>query len=849
MVMVKKALLPIVLAVFALTSCNDVVTSSSQGKLSSEASSSIGESSIPTSSWTPAEEGYTRAEIYETTGSKSKVMQRGSDLELVPYEMGTTEIVVDGSTGRKLLGYGAALTHSSAYLLMQADEATRKEIIDSLFLDSGLSVLRIPLGTSDYTLADEDFYTLDDMDGATDYPIEHLSLEKDERFLIPALKEILAVNPNITIFAAPWSAPAWMKTSGSLIGGELVGGSETDLEKTSNEEKAYALYLYKVVEAYHEEGIDIDYLSIVNEPLVGSVNYPHMRMTSESYYRVAKELCRHLEEGEFPNLRLDIYDHNVGSAMDLTFESYADLLLQDDSIAKWVGGFALHCYDGNWPTSYADFLYNYLQSGDYPEYAERSFFITEVTESSSSVDFAQNLAWAASNVTIGPMGYGAEAALYWNLALTGDGQPVKGNNATCYGIVSLDGDEYSYSAAYYALTHVSRFAKEIDGKKPEILSVASSNEGTVKATGYLNADGNMVVAVVNVSDRTHEKVNVVVGEEMVSIELDPQSVTTLVFKGGDSEKFYSIEPEHVDIFQIGVEKYRFEVTFADEFENLVFRSGESLSSTGSAEIVPEKEDGKFVFELSRPSGDFYLEISDGANEGRVSISLPLMNPSIEVLAGDSYVVQAKFGLDTGTSWSSICDPTGKRIYRSSSEVFDDSAELVNVLEDGSQDNIYITTEEYADRHADPSKSNYFFVMDSKAGLVTFYSGAVTFREKVFADESIDLLAEGGKPHLVYTATGLTQDAAESAILLKDVNGESHVVGNALSDRIEIRFDLSLLEKRGVWYDLFVLRGNGGGSFEFTTDMCVDFSKKIEANGIRYGFEQWEGVVKINAVSL
>lgn len=840
--MIKKAV-PLLLALFALASCGpeELASSSSDAVSSPEASS--------TSQWNPEEEGYTRAEIYETTGSKSKVMQRGSDIELEPYEMGGTEIVVDGSTGRELLGMGAALTHSSAYLLMEADEATRKEILTSLFQDGGLSVVRIPIGTSDYTLPSEDFYSLDDMEGAKDYQMEHLSLEKDRRFLIPALKEILAINPNITIFAAPWSAPAWMKTSESLIGGELIGGSETDLAKTSNEEKAYALYLYKVVEAYAAEGIDIDYLSIVNEPLVGQVNYPYMRMTSESYYRVAKELCRRLDDGAFPNLRLDIYDHNVGSMMDLTFESYADLLLSDEDAAKWVGGFALHCYDGNWPTAYADFLYNYLQSGDYPEYSDRSFFLTEVTESSSSVDFAQNLSWAASNVTIGPMGYGASAALYWNLALTSDGNPVKGNNATCYGVVSLDGDEFSYSAAYYALTHVSRFAKEVDGVKPEILSVASSNEGIVKATGYMNASGETVVAVVNVSDRTHETAKVVVGNQMASIELDPQSVTTLVFRGGDSEKFSSIEPTHVDIFQTGVEKYRFEVSFAEDFDQLSFTASESLSSVEGSEIVPEKDGSKFVFDLSRPAGDFYLGISDGTNSGRVSISLPLMNPSIKVLDGDSYIVEAKFGLDGGTSWSSICDPTGKRIYRSSSETFDGSAELVNVLEDGSQDNIYITTEEYADQHADPEKSNYFFVMDSKAGLVTFHSGAVTFREKVFANEKIDLEVAEGKAYLVYRADGLSADADASALLLKDVNGESHVVTNAAGNAVEIRFDLSLLEKRGVWYDLFVLRGNGGGSFEFTTDMCVDFAKKVEANGIRYGFEQWENVVKVNAVSL
>ena len=822
---------------FALLSFAFLMLSSCNGK---------GESS----STTIEADDYTRAEIYQTTGSKSKLLQRGSDLELEDYQMGSgTEVYVDTGAGREFLGVGAALTHSSAYLLYNADEEVRDEILDKLFAEIGFDVLRIPLGTSDYTIPDEDFYTFDDTEGSADYTLSQFSIEKDERFLIPILKEILERNPDITIFAAPWSAPAWMKTSNDLIGGYLIGYDNTDLDSPSNEEQAYAEYLYKAIEAYDEAGITINYLSIVNEPLVSSVQYPSMRMNPECYFRVAKALCELIEDSPYADLRLDVYDHNVGSSIDVTFENFAQYLLDDPLTNKYVGGFALHCYDGNWPNAYGDFLYNYLQTGDYPEYEDKGFFITEVTESSTGVDFAQNLAWAAGNVTVGPLGYGANAAMYWNIVLNSDGKPVKGNNATCYGIVSLDDGEITYSAAYYALAHVSSFVQGESGQQPIILDAASTSEALIRSSAYLNSNGETVAILANVSDRFSEDVRVVIGEKMVELTLEPQSVSTLVFRTGEAEQFDSIEFEHIDIYQQGIDSYSVEATIDGEYENLEFYCSNGETYDDDDKLESAKEGDVYSFALARQSGDCYLHVTDGTDSGYAIITLPNMNPSIQVLEGEEYVVQAKFGLDTGSSWSSFCDPTGKKVYRSANPTFDETAEQVNVLNDGSQDNIYITTEEYSDTNASADKPYYYFVMEGKSGLVTYHSGAVTFRENIFADESIALSMENGVPSLVYEATDVNGDQQEAALRLKDVDGEIHHAYNQSDDAVRIVFDLTNLEKIGVWYDLFAICASGSGSYEFTTDQCIDYNAKVEYNGISYEFQNWEGVIKINAVSI
>ena len=85
----------------------------------------------------------------------------------------------------------------------------------------GLSVLRQPMGASDFVAGD--FYTYDDVPaGETDYAMEDFTIAHDRPRILPLLRQALALNPDLTVVATPWSPPAWMKTNGSLIGGRLI---------------------------------------------------------------------------------------------------------------------------------------------------------------------------------------------------------------------------------------------------------------------------------------------------------------------------------------------------------------------------------------------------------------------------------------------------------------------------------------------------------------------------------------------------------------------------------------------------------------------------------------------------
>lgn len=456
-------------------------------------------------------------QVYETTGTKSALLTRRSDLEWQDSSLsGNATVTVDTSEeGQAYGGFGATMTHASAALLMQADETTRAAVLNDLFSDDGanFNYVRIPIGATDY-IAEDAFFTCDDTENnEEDLSFDHFSISHDED-IIAVLKEALAVNPDITFIAVPWSAPAWMKTNKSLIGGSL--------DEQYND--AYAEYILRFVQAYAEEGIEIDLVCILNEPYIQGVAYPSMNMDGLQAADIISSLGAKLENAGL-SAEIIAYDHNYSSGTSISAELYIDAVLGNEESAKYVTGIAFHGYEND---GFDDF------SGGL-EYVTENYgkdvYITEITEYSASIDFASNISYSLQNVVINPLNYGLKAGTYWNFVLTSDGQPVLGNTAECYGVINLDlesdGWHYSKNASYYAMAHVSKFVYDIDGKDAVRLGTESSNTNII-ATSFYRADGAVVVIVHNISDVSYEAVDVVIGDRQFTYEIQPQSVVTFV---------------------------------------------------------------------------------------------------------------------------------------------------------------------------------------------------------------------------------------------------------------------------------------------------------------------------------
>jgi len=117
-----------------------------------------------------------------------------------------------------ILGFGAAFTDAACYTLSRLSDDDRANLLHTMFGQDqhALSVGRISIGASDYSTA---AYSYDD--GAADPELKRFSIDHDRDYILPILRAALRVNPDLFLFASPWSPPGWMKYSNSMLGGNI----------------------------------------------------------------------------------------------------------------------------------------------------------------------------------------------------------------------------------------------------------------------------------------------------------------------------------------------------------------------------------------------------------------------------------------------------------------------------------------------------------------------------------------------------------------------------------------------------------------------------------------------------
>lgn len=171
------------------------------------------------------------------------------------------KVLIDPETSFQLMdGFGFTLSQGSAKHLLGMSESARASLLQELFgngeNDIRISYLRLAVAASDLNEFPFSYNDLEDS-LATDPALENFSLSHDTLDVIPVLKEILKINPRIKLMASPWSPPKWMKDNKDTRGGSLL----------EEFEGVYACYLVNYIKAMSEEGIEIDALTIQNEPL------------------------------------------------------------------------------------------------------------------------------------------------------------------------------------------------------------------------------------------------------------------------------------------------------------------------------------------------------------------------------------------------------------------------------------------------------------------------------------------------------------------------------------------------------------------------------------------------------
>jgi glucosylceramidase len=415
---------------------------------------------------------------------------------------GATIIRVDPARRfQSMVGFGAAITDASADLIQALPPPDRDRLLRELFgrKDGGLgfSFTRLTVGASDFSST---HYSLDDSPGnAPDPGLSHYSIAMPKRAMLPTARAALAINPALKVMISPWSAPAWMKTSRSLIKGRLEPSAYP----------AFARYMVRTVKAFGREGVPVYALSLQNEPDFEPENYPGMRMgPAERAAVIGRHLGPLLARERLATRILD-WDHNWDKPeMPLG-------VLADPVARRYVHGVAWHCYNGDVAA----------QSKVRDAFPDKHVFFTECSGGQWSPRFDETLAWMVRNLVIGATRHWARGVLLWNLALDPAHGPHLGGCGDCRGVVTIDPGTRAVTrnVEYYALGHASRFVL------PGARRIGSdSGKDGVESVAFANPRGRGVAVLLLNGGKAKRDVAVRLGARSYSLSLPAGAVATMV---------------------------------------------------------------------------------------------------------------------------------------------------------------------------------------------------------------------------------------------------------------------------------------------------------------------------------
>lgn len=401
----------------------------------------------------------------------------------------------------------------------------RTEIVKSLYGEDGLrlTVGRLPLGNSDFSIGNNQSYDELPEGVETDYELKYFTIDNDREYLLPYINEALKINPDITFWASPWSPPAWMKQNGTVH-----GPGETNTLRFDDKEmlKAYADYFVKYVQAYENEGIKISMVMPQNEPTI-NVNYPSCVWSGEQLNEFIRDyLAPAFEEN---GLDTDIY---LGTFTD-SQANRTDPTLTDPVTSKIIKGVGFQW----WSSPLAKRVYRQNKENGY-------ILIQSETMCGGG---ANNWSYVESSLNSNGQFQclkaffesGVNAYMLWNMVLDEKGHNTNPSpwpqNAPI--VVDSSTNEIRYNPQYYLFKH---FTNYIDGGARRIRTDSThGGDEYGDKIAFQNKDGEIVLEVVNSAGRDYEVAINFNGRE-IKPTLPAHSINTFTLQG-DLSGFYTDE--------------------------------------------------------------------------------------------------------------------------------------------------------------------------------------------------------------------------------------------------------------------------------------------------------------------
>jgi len=424
-----------------------------------------------------------------------------------PLETESAILVDPSKQFQTFLGIGAALTDASAETFYKLSKENQDLFMEAYYsADKGIG----------YTLGRTIIHSCDFSSGSYTYieegdaELKTFNIDHDRKYRLPFTKlAIAAAGGKLTMYASPWSPPAFMKTNNNMLkGGKLKAEFY----------QPWANYYAKFIKAYEKEGIPIWGLTVQNEPMA-TQRWESCIYTAEEERDFLKNyLGPTLEKEGLGDKNIIVWDHN----RDLMFQR-ANVILNDSEAAKYVWGVGFHWYE-DWKDGIP--MFNNVKAVN-EAYPDKNLIFTEGCN--EKYDLARiesedpKLAERYGKSMINDFNNGTVAWTDWNILLDETGGPNHVGNL-CFSPVHGDTKtgELTFTNSYYYIGHFSKFIRP--GAK-RISSVSSSNN--LMTTGFINEDGSVVVVVLNQSDNAIDY-TLAVDTKTAKLNAPARSIQTIV---------------------------------------------------------------------------------------------------------------------------------------------------------------------------------------------------------------------------------------------------------------------------------------------------------------------------------
>lgn len=380
-------------------------------------------------------------------------------------------------------GFGAAITGSTCYNLMQMTPSDRKAFLRQTFSPKhglGFSYVRISIGCSDFSLSE---FTCCDTPG-----IENFALtSEDTEYVIPVLKEILKINPHLLILGSPWTCPRWMKVNNLQELKPFESWTSGQLNPKYYQD--YARYFVLWVQAFQKRGIDIHAITVQNEPLNRGNSASLFMGWEEQQAFVADALGPAFQQAGLQT-KIYAFDHNYNYDNMPEQRQYPLRIYSNEKAASFLSGAAYHNYGGN--------RRELLRVGEERPDKELIFTETSIGMWNDGRNLEKRLIDDMREVALGTVLNGCRAVIVWNMMLDTERGPFRpGGCSTCYGAVDIGRSDYktiTFNSHYYIIGHLSAV---VQTGATRIAVTAQSAPEELMTAAFLNPDGSAAVVLLN----------------------------------------------------------------------------------------------------------------------------------------------------------------------------------------------------------------------------------------------------------------------------------------------------------------------------------------------------------------